>query len=278
MHGNADGSDSDIEPDTIAPTPPPAEVSTLLAARPVSETVPGQSPGRRELTEPIVAPPAASPEGCVPSSRASRLKELQAARLARQAQSRLRKEQLGLPPSDDECRPTYRPTPERLRELHEKRRVRLEQERLKQEREAKELEAMERELMERETQATSGATTGGEAPPAPVAECPPLGNSQLSACSANGPTELEIALATPDLSPEQKKFLAQKRFQHTTKMVPSDILTTARQVFYSHYIRATDIVAGITAQRTGARHTHMVPKANSTTSGPCWTKNLPKYI
>jgi hypothetical protein len=174
--------------------------------------------------------------------------EMKARRLANKAERDRRVIQLGLTPSDDELPPRFHPDPERLKVLKERRRARLEQERLEQEREAKELEAMEHELMERETQATSGATTtGGEAPPAPVPECPPLGNSQLSACSANGPTELEIALATPDLSPEQKKFLAQKRFQHTTKMVPSDILTTARQVFYSHYIRVTDIVAGITA-------------------------------
>ena len=73
----------------------------------------------------------------------------------------------------------------------------------------KELKAMEHKLMKCKTQATSRAmTTSGEAPLAPIAECPPLGNSQLSACSANGPTELEITLVTPDLSPEQKKFLA----------------------------------------------------------------------
>jgi len=112
--------------------------------------------------------------------------------------------------------------------------VRREQQRLEQECEVKELEALEHELTEREakeheTQATSEASTsGGRAPQAPVAECPPLDNSQLAACDPNSPTELEIALATPDLSPEAKKFLGQKRFQNVTKMVPSDILTTAR--------------------------------------------------
>ncbi len=88
---------------------------------------------------------------------------------------------------------------------------------------------MEHKARECETQVTSEATTsGGRAPQAPVAECPPLDNSQLSACNANSPTELELALANPDLSPELKKYLGQKRFQNTTKMVPSEILTTAR--------------------------------------------------
>ena len=96
------------------------------------------------------------------------------------------------------------------------------------------LEALERELMEHkarehETQVTSEATTSsGRALQAPVAECPPLDNSQLSACDANSPTELELTLVNPDLSPELKKYLGQKRFQNTTKMVPSEILTTAR--------------------------------------------------
>ena len=83
--------------------------------------------------------------------------------------------------------------------------------------------------MERETQATREAmTSGGRDPQTLVTEYPPLGNSQVSACDADGPTELEIALVTPDLSPEIKKFLGQKKFQNTMKMVPSDILTTAR--------------------------------------------------
>jgi hypothetical protein len=85
--------------------------------------------------------------------------------------------------------------------------------------------------MERETQVTREAmTSGGRDPQALVAEYPPLGNSQVSTCDTDGPTELEIALATPDLSPEIKKFLGQKKFQNATKMVPSDILTTARRV------------------------------------------------
>jgi hypothetical protein len=85
-------------------------------------------------------------------------------------------------------------------------------------------------------------------------------------------------LATPDLSPEVKKFLVQKRFQNTAKMVPSDILSTARQVFYSHYIRVTNIVAGITVRRTGARCTQTVPRGNSIISGPRWTRNLPRCV
>jgi hypothetical protein len=73
-----------------------------------------------------------------------------------------------------------------------------------------------------------------------------LGNSQLSACNADSSTELEIALVNPDLSPENRKFLGLKRFQNVTKMVPSNILSTARRVIYSHHTHVTDIAIGIT--------------------------------
>jgi hypothetical protein len=132
---------------------------------------------------------------------------------------------------------------------------------------------------ERETHMTSEAmTSGGRAPQAPVTECAPLGNSQLSTCDANSPTELEITLANPDLSPENKKFLGQKRFQNATKMVPSNILTTARRVIYSHNSRVTNMATGITARGIGARCTHVVPRDNSIISGPHWTRNLPRYV
>jgi len=159
---------------------------------------------------------------------------LKAARLAQQAYWLTQKAQAGLPPSDDKVHPTTCPTWEELRVLKERSQARREQHRLDQEHEAEELEALECELMEREarereTQVTSEATTsGGRALQAPVAECPPLGNSQLSTCNADSPTELEIALVNPDLSPEDRKFLGQKRFQNMTKMVLSDILSTAR--------------------------------------------------
>ena len=143
---------------------------------------------------------------------------------------------------------------------------------------------MEHEARECKTQATSEATTsGGRDLQAPVAdsECPTLDNSQLSVCDPNSLTELEIALERTDLSPEQKKYLGQKRqkrFQNITKMVPSDILTMARRVFYFYFIHVTDIIAGITVRRTGARCTQLVLKDNLTTFGPCWTRTLPRYI
>ncbi len=69
-------------------------------------------------------------------------------------------------------------------------------------------------------------------PLAPVTEgLPgPLDNGQPSVHNTNNLTELEIALAAPDISPEDRKFLKQKRFQYMTKMVPKEGLTTARQV------------------------------------------------
>ena len=81
--------DSVVEPDMIAVMPPPAEVSTLHAAHPISKTVLGQSPTQHEPTEPAVAPPTASPGGHVPASRESKLRQLKAERLAWQAQQHL---------------------------------------------------------------------------------------------------------------------------------------------------------------------------------------------
>jgi len=67
---------------------------------------------------------------------------------------------------------------------------------------------------------------------APVTEglLGPSDSGQLSVHSTNNLIELEIALTAPDLSPEDRKFLKQRRFQHATKMVPKEGLTTARQV------------------------------------------------
>jgi hypothetical protein len=135
--------------------------------------------------------------------------------------------------------------------------------------------------MECETRVTSEVmTSGGRDLQAPVTEHPPLDNSQLSVCDAHSPcpTELEITLATPDLSPKVKKFLGQKKFQNVMKVMPSNILTMARRGFHSHYIHITNIVTGITAQRTGVCCTQLVLKANSITSGPCWTRTLLRYI
>jgi hypothetical protein len=220
-HGNTD--DSDIEPDVIAAMPPHAEVSTLLAARPVSETGLGQSSSRCEPAELAVPPRVRVP--------VSKLLELKAARLSQQAHQLNQKAQAGLRPSNDEARLTTHPTREEISVLKERSQEHCKQHQLEQEHEAKELEALEHKLMECETQATREAmTSGGRDPQALIAESPPLGNSQVSACDADGPTELEIMLATPDLSPEIKKFLGQKKFQNATKMVPSDILTTARRV------------------------------------------------
>jgi hypothetical protein len=101
----------------IAAMPPPTEVSTLLVARPITETVLGQSPTQREPTEPAVTPPAIPPRVRVP---ASGLLELKAARLARQAHRLAQKAQAGLPPSNDKAHPTTRPTWEELRALKER--------------------------------------------------------------------------------------------------------------------------------------------------------------
>ena len=41
----------------------------------------------------------------------------------------------------------------------------------------------------------------------------------------NGPTELEIALAAPNLSPEVRRYLGQKKFQHAKKVEPGNAIT-----------------------------------------------------
>ena len=151
MHGNTD--DSDIEPDVIAAMPPHAEVSTLLAVHPVSETGLGQSSSRCEPTEPAVPPRVRVP--------ASKLLELKAARLSQQAHQLNQKAQAGLRPSDNEACPTTHPTQEEISALKERSQERRKQHRLEQEHEVKELEALEHELMEHETQATSVTAKDG---------------------------------------------------------------------------------------------------------------------
>jgi hypothetical protein len=94
-----------------------------------------------------------------------------------------------------------------------------EQDQLEKERQANECEALEREAM------------------TPVEERAPLGpvTDGLPGPSDHGQrnlTELELALAAPGLSPEDRKFLQQRRFQYATKMVPKEGLTTARQVAF----------------------------------------------
>ncbi len=72
-------------------------------------------------------------------------------------------------------------------------------------------------------------------PLAPVTESllGPSDNSQPSVHNTNNLMELEIALAAPNISLEDRKFLEQKRFQYIMKMVPKEGLTTARQVAFS---------------------------------------------
>jgi hypothetical protein len=76
--------DSDNEPNMILILVmcPLTKVSMLVVVHPISETVPGQSPAKHEHTEPAIALPTASPGGHGPASRASRLMQLKAERLA----------------------------------------------------------------------------------------------------------------------------------------------------------------------------------------------------
>src|SRR5216683_2163587 len=94
------------------------------------------------------------------------------------------------------------------------------------------------------------------------------GSSSAACSGTNSPTELELALVNPDLSPENKKFLGQKRFQNTTKMVPSEILTTARQVIYSHYICIANIVG-----RKRPLHASLLPSEPSHSKFHCKLKS-----
>jgi len=76
--------------------------------------------------------------------------------------------------------------------------------------------------------ATADPPTLIAAPPPPPITVPPLLDSnQDPRCINNGPTELEIALAAPNLGPEVRKYLQQKKFQCAKKVEPGNT-TTAR--------------------------------------------------
>jgi hypothetical protein len=74
--------------------------------------------------------------------------------------------------------------------------------------------------------------TSTEARGLPATAPPALDNSQISQGNGNILTELEIALSSPSLALDIRKYLTQKRFQHPTKM---DLGSgnTARQVLCS---------------------------------------------
>ncbi len=68
------------------------------------------------------------------------------------------------------------------------------------------------------------------AAPSVAATAPPpqaSDNGQQSGPTNRNLTELEIALANPNLHPEDKKFTKSAKFKHTKKMVPRNA-TTAR--------------------------------------------------
>lgn len=64
------------------------------------------------------------------------------------------------------------------------------------------------------------------APHSHPSTAPPISDSnQDPGRINNGPTELEIALAAPDLSPEVRRYLGQKKFQRAKKMEPGNAIT-----------------------------------------------------
>jgi hypothetical protein len=112
-------------------------------------------------------------------------------------------------------RPTIHPTWEQLIELKERSCEHCEQDRLK-----------------KEHQAMTSVEESAALAPVTEGLLGPSDNGQPSVHDTNNLTELEIALAAPGLSPEDRKFLKQRRFQHKTKMLPKEGLTTARQVAF----------------------------------------------
>jgi hypothetical protein len=76
---------------------------------------------------------------------------------------------------------------------------------------------------------TVQASTDAGAPPVAATVPPPqaLDNGQESGLTNDNLTELEIALANPNLHPEDREFARSARFKNPKKMVPGNG-TTAR--------------------------------------------------
>jgi hypothetical protein len=116
------------------------------------------------------------------------------------------------------------------------------------------------------------------APPPSQVIAPPLSDSNQDSRRVNeGPTELEIALAVPDLGPEVRKYLQQKKFQRAKKVEPGNAIT-ARQVCPLLCSWATNVVAGDSVRMIGVLSTPMGPRASSTTTETRSTRNRRRYV
>jgi hypothetical protein len=151
----------------------------------------------------------------------------------------------------------------------------------------------EQELLDAPANAECNAETTGEcstraaqdsmdasAPPVVVAAAPPpraSDNGQQSGPSNANPTELEIALANPNLRPEDREFAGSARFKNPKKMVPGNA-TTARYVPSSSRGQGTNIFAGNSAPTIGAKSTRMGQKASSNITGKCSMTSCRRYV
>jgi hypothetical protein len=126
---------------------------------------------------------------------------------------------------------------------------------------------------------TAQNSTDVGAPPVAATPPPPQASEdgQQSGPTNRNLTELEIALANPNLRPEDKKFAESAKFKNAKKMVPGNA-TTARYVPASSRGQGTNIVTGNSAPKIGAQCTRMGQKANSNITGKRSTTSRRRYV
>jgi hypothetical protein len=163
------------------------------------------------------------------------------------------------------------PIPSQLEEITERNRVRHEEDHLRntQADQMMPLNDPEPDCSERGT-STEARGLPATAPPAPD-------NNQLSEGDGNVLTELEIALSSPSLTPDIRKYLTQKRFQRPTKMEPGTG-NTARQVHCSLQSHPLKVTTGVSAPRTGVGAIPEETRVSLTIIGPHWTTSRQRYV
>jgi len=131
---------------------------------------------------------------------------------------------------------------------------------------------------ESSTRTPQDSTEAG-VPPVAVTAPPPQAsdNVQQPEPTNSNPTELEVALAIPNLRPEDRAFVERAIFKSTKKMVPGNA-TTARYVPDLLRGHRTNVFAGDSALTTGVQGTRTGLKASSNTTGKHSTTSLWGYV
>jgi hypothetical protein len=122
-------------------------------------------------------------------------------------------------------------------------------------------------------------STEAGVPPVTVTVPPPQAsdNVQQPGPTNSNPTELEVALAIPNLCPEDRAFVKRAIFKSTKKMVPGNAMT-ARYVPALLCGHRTNVFAGDSALTTGVQGTRTGLKASSNTTGKHSTTSLWGYV